>query len=64
MGDKQIEVPTKVINKLKSWNESEEKSGPDYDEYVTIAILLVCVNPDDLARGKISKFVKDFIRGA
>lgn len=63
LGSEQIEIPSKVINTLKIWNQQEDKMGADYDKRVAIALLLVCVNAKDLLNSMVSEDVKNFISG-
>lgn len=62
LNKKQIVIPQKVIKTFFEWNTSEEKANNQvYDERVTIALLLVCVDMADLISNTVPKYVKDFI---
>lgn len=40
LGKQQVLIPMKVIDILKEWNAQESKLTPEYDENVTVALLL------------------------
>ncbi|XP_055308998.1 uncharacterized protein LOC129572908 [Sitodiplosis mosellana] len=62
LGEKQIIVPAKVIDTFLQWN-TEKPDQVEYDERQTIALLLVCVTPGDLAQHKVSNDVIAFLKG-
>lgn len=62
-GPDKLIVPSKVVDKLKRWNTHPEKATEDYDKRATIALLLVCVEPDDLVKNNVSQKAKDLING-
>lgn len=63
LGASKINIPMKVINTLKEWNQQENTMGSDYDKRVANALLLVCVAPEDLAAHKVNNHVRNLIFG-
>lgn len=63
LGDCKIEIPKKVINILKEWNQQKDTMGRNYDRRVTFALLYVCISGDDLAEHKVNDDVKNLIIG-
>lgn len=63
IGASKIEIPHKVINTIRGWNQQKNKIGPDYDKHVAVALLLVCVSKTDLANFNVKKDVKNLITG-
>lgn len=63
LGGEKIEIPLRIMSIFQLWNTLEDKKGRDYDKRVAIALLLMCVPKEDLARSKVSEGVKDIIYG-
>lgn len=63
LGDGKIEIPKKVINILKEWNQQKDTMGQNYDKRVAFALLYVCVSGDDLVEHKVNNDVKNLIIG-
>lgn len=63
LGNKQIFIKKEVIVTLEKWNTRPNHQTATYDELMVQALLLCCVNADDLAEGNIGDEVKEFIRG-
>lgn len=63
LGDSKIEIPKKVIDTLKGWNQQKDTIGPNYDKRMTFALLLVCVTGEDLAEYKVNNDVRNLIKG-
>lgn len=52
-----------MIDTLKGWNSNHEKLNAEYDKRVTVALLLICVTPDEISTFSVSADVKDLIEG-
>lgn len=63
IGMKQISIPKNVIQTLKMWNTKWDKRGIVYDRFLTISLLLVCADPNDILLQIVSDEIKQFIRG-
>lgn len=62
LGEKRLNVPANVVETFKTWNTLKQ-SEEEYDERMTIALLLLYVNPHDLANNCIDASMKEFISG-
>lgn len=74
IGQNKIKLSAKMVEKFMEWNtsrnmldgiESEESTqeAMEYDERMTIALLLRCVTPGNIARNAVAPEVKNFIKG-
>lgn len=62
MGDTKYEIPEKAIETFKTWNGELLKHHKAYDKLMVEALLLIFVNPEDLAKGLVNDTVRGFIR--
>lgn len=63
LGKKQIIIEKNVIATIQEWNSRFDRQTTKYDELLVKALLLCCVNADDLALGNVGDDVKDLITG-
>lgn len=62
LGNKQIEIPKKFVETLREWN-IKFASNREYDNRIIIALLLICVDPEDLSKYNVGEEVKKFMLG-
>lgn len=62
LGTDKLNIPAKVVNTFKVWN-TEKASEEEYDQRMTIALLLMYVSPVDLAAHSVDAKIKEFISG-
>lgn len=61
IGKKKVKLPGKMVERFTEWN-TVHATDRDYDERMTVALLLLCTNPNDIVRHAISDEIKHFIK--
>lgn len=64
VGRKKVKLSAKMVQKFTEWNTVHgmgSTQAMEYDERMTIAVLLLCVSAVDIIRHAIPAEVKDFI---
>lgn len=66
IGKKKVKLSAKMIERFTEWNTihgMDSSQAREYDERMTIALLLLCVSVADIARHEIPAEAKSFIHG-
>lgn len=63
IGDKLIEIPKKVVEKIIEWNQGAKRYESEYDKKVCHMLLLSLVSKESLRKREVNESVIQFIKG-